>query len=669
MRLIKVAAAAINQTPLDWDQNCQNIFSVIEAARDQDVSIVCLPELCVTGYGCEDAFQSAGVRRMALSVLAEVAPATTGMIVSVGLPISYQQNVYNVACLLCDGKVVGFVGKQNLAGDGIHYEPRWFRPWPANTHGNISFAGQQYPLGDLVFDCDGVRIGFEICEDAWVADRPGERLAHLGVDIILNPSASHFAFGKNELRRKFVLEGSQTFGVSYVYSNLVGNESGRAIYDGGTMIASGGAMLAEGRRFSFTEYQITSAVVDLEKNRMSSQVRNGQQVADGQTPIKAIVPVPFAFSALKDEVQIESVPSWETGTFQKEEEFTRAVALGLFDYMRKSLSCGFVVSLSGGVDSATVATLCAMMVKMSVAELGLSRFKEKLNYISLLTETDSAVDAVRCLLTCVYQATRNSGDVTRAAAREVAGSLDATYLEYDVDKIVSGYTEMVAHSLGRKLTWANDDLALQNIQARVRSPGVWMLANIQRSLLLSTSNRSEAAVGYATMDGDTSGGLAPIAGIDKAFLRKWLAWMRDAGPEGQGPIPALLSVSCQQPTAELRPAGAGQTDEADLMPYDVLDLIERAAIRDKLMPCDVLKTVVPRFPQHSRVQLGEWVERFFRLWCRNQWKRERYAPSFHLDDENVDPKTWCRFPILSGGFKRELAELRNVLARELPPLS
>ena len=277
MRLIKVAAAALNQTPLDWDQNCQNIFSAIEAARDQDASILCLPELCITGYGCEDAFQSAGVRRTALSVLEEVAPATAGMIVSVGLPISYRRNVYNAACLLCDGRVVGFVGKQNLAGDGIHYEPRWFRPWPANTQGDLSFAGQQYPLGDLVFDCGGIRIGFEICEDAWVADRPGERLSQLGVDVILNPSASHFAFGKNEVRRKFVLEGSQAFDVSYVYSNLVGNESGRAIYDGETMIASGGAMLAEGRRFSFTEHQVTSAVVDIEKNRMSSQVRRAQQ--------------------------------------------------------------------------------------------------------------------------------------------------------------------------------------------------------------------------------------------------------------------------------------------------------------------------------------------------------------------------------------------------------
>jgi NAD+ synthase (glutamine-hydrolysing) len=100
------------------------------------------------------------------------------------------------------------------------------------------------------------------------------------------------------------------------------------------------------------------------------------------------------------------------------------------------------------------------------------------------------------------------------------------------------------------------------------------------------------------------------------------------------------------------------------MPYDLLDAIERAAIRDKRSPVEVFQLMRVQFTQYSTSRLGVWVARFFRLWCRNQWKRERYAPSFHLDDENLDPKTWCRFPILSGGFERELAELRDLLDAE-----
>ncbi len=192
----------------------------------------------------------------------------------------------------------------------------------------------------------------------------------------------------------------------------------------------------------------------------------------------------------------------------------------------------------------------------------------------------------------------------------------------------------------------------------VRAPGVWMLANLHSALLLSTSNRSEAAVGYATMDGDTSGGLSPIAGIDKAFLQHWLCWLEQQGPDGVGPVPALRAVNQQQPTAELRPSEAAQTDERDLMPYEVLDAIERAAIRDKLIPVEVFDRLRAHYGDtYSPAELECWVDRFFRLWSRNQWKRERYAPSFHLDDENLDPKTWCRFPILSGGFQRELEEL------------
>jgi NAD+ synthase (glutamine-hydrolysing) len=161
------------------------------------------------------------------------------------------------------------------------------------------------------------------------------------------------------------------------------------------------------------------------------------------------------------------------------------------------------------------------------------------------------------------------------------------------------------------------------------------------------------------MDGDTAGGLAPIAGIDKAYLRRWLVWLEREGPAGLGPIPALAAVNVQAPTAELRPAAENQTDEGDLMPYDLLDAIERAAIRDKRGPLEVFELMVALFPQHGKVALVTWIERFFRLFTRNQWKRERYAPSFHLDDENLDPKTWCRFPILSGGYERELKELRS----------
>ena len=658
MQLVKVAAATLNQTPLDWDGNERRIREMLQRARREGVGILCLPELCITGYGCEDAFLSPSVRATALSVLEALLPETQGLVACFGLPLAHQKGIYNVCALVADGKPYGFVAKRSLAGDGIHYEPRWFKAWPAGARASTNALGQAVPLGDVLFDVSGVRIGFEICEDAWMAARRGAELSLSGVDVILNPSASHFAFGKHAVRRRLVLEGSRAFGVTYLYANLLGNEAGRAIYDGDALIASDGKLAAEARRFAFSEGELTSAVVDLELPRTRHGWLSGFSPSVTDAP-GAAVRVALRLPRAAPAPTPPEPAAWELGEHVKEEEFTRALSLGLFDYLRKSRSRGFVVSLSGGADSSAIASLCASMIGFAANELGLARLKSVLGYVPGVAEASGTNELVRAVLTTVYQATRNSSDVTRTAAREVAAALGARHLELDVDAQVSGYVAMVEAALGRKLDWQSDDIALQNIQARTRAPSVWLLANVFGALLLSTSNRSEAAVGYATMDGDTAGGLSPIAGIDKAYLRRWLLWREQVGPEGLGPLPALAVVNVQAPTAELRPAAEQQTDEGDLMPYDLLDAIERAAIRDKRGPLEVLELMSTLFKQYERAQLVAWIERFFRLFTRNQWKRERYAPSFHLDDENLDPKTWCRFPILSGGFERELAELRR----------
>lgn len=658
MLLVKVAAATLNQTPLDWDGNERRIREMLVRARAEGVSILCLPELCITGYGCEDAFLSPSVRTTALQLLESLLPETRGMVVSLGLPLGHQKGVYNVCALCVDGKLRGFVAKRSLAGDGIHYEPRWFKPWPAGERTVTSVNGQEVPLGDVIFDCGGVRLGFEICEDAWMADRRGAELSLSGVDVILNPSASHFAFGKHLIRRRLVLEGSRAFGVTYLYANLLGNEAGRAIYDGDALIATSGTLVAEARRFGFTEGELTTAVVDIELPRTRHGWVSGFSPSVRDEP-GSCVTTPFAYPKIAPGAVSFAVRDWEHGEHVKEEELARALSLGLFDYMRKSRSRGFVVSLSGGADSAAIACGVACMVGFALHDWGLDGLKRVLGYMPGMAQASSARDVVEQVLTTVYQATRHSGEVTRGAARAVAEGIGARHLELNVDQQVQGYIAMIEGALGRTLEWRTDDLALQNIQARTRAPSVWLLANIGGALLLSTSNRSEAAVGYATMDGDTAGGLAPIAGIDKAYLRKWLVWLEQRGPAGLAPIAALHAVNAQAPTAELRPPSENQTDEGDLMPYDLLDAIERAAIRDKRGPMEVFELMRAAFPQHSDAALVTWLERFFRLFTRNQWKRERYAPSFHFDDENLDPKTWCRFPILSGGFERELKQLRQ----------
>ncbi|AQG80177.1 NAD(+) synthase [Spirosoma montaniterrae] len=678
MKLIKVAAGVLNQTPLAWEHNQQNIIDAIEAARQQSVSLLCLPELCISGYGCEDAFYAQNTIDQSIASLLDVVEHTHDIVVAVSLPLRHNNRTYDTACLIVNKRILGFAVKQYLANNGLHYETRWFQPWQVGLRDEIKIGDFSYPFGDLVFDLSGIRVGFEICEDAWIANRPGRALYERGVDIILNPSASHFAFFKSQTRERFVIDASRSFGVSYIYTNLLGNEAGRVIFDGDAMVASNGELLVSGARLSYQDFVIVPAVIDVEATRLN-QVQNRGNLALALPNLR--VSDRFDWPEVAPVIQKAQLEGWERGGYLKEEEFARAVALGLFDYLRKSRSQGYVLSLSGGADSSAIAATVFLMIRMAVQNIGIAGIKKKLGYIRAIQDCDTPEAMVGKLLTVMYQGTENSSDDTFNSAKELAEDIGATFLNININGLVETYRGLIEKQLGRKLSWNTDDLALQNIQARVRAPSIWMLANINNALLLSTSNRSEAAVGYATMDGDTAGSISPITGIDKHFLRGWLVWLETVGlnitnvteptdrtslaigpltPDELIKVNGLHAVNNLQPTAELRPLDKKQTDEDDLMPYDVLNAIELSAIRDKQPPVEVLKLTEVQFAgRHDRDKLLIWVERFFKLWSRNQWKRERYAPSFHLDDHNLDPRSWLRFPILSGGFEKELADMRE----------
>lgn len=658
MSIIKVAAGTINTTPLAWESNRKHIVSAIEDARQQEISLLCLPELCITGYGCDDAFYSANTLAQAIESLHEIAPHTTGIAVAVGLPLRFNNKIYNTACLIVNKRILGFVAKQHLPNYGLFYEDRWFHRWPAGMRDEVKVGDFSYPVGDLIFDLSGIRIGFEICEDAWVAQRPGRLHFDRGVDIILNPSASPFAFQKFMTRERLVIDGSRSFSCSYVYTNLLGNEAGRLLFDGDAMIASDGTLLASSPRFGYADYYITSAVIDTDVTRLShSQIKS--PVPGGNWKVTDT----FQWHEVAPAYQVAELEPFERGGYLKEEEFARAVCLGLFDYLRKSRSYGFTVSLSGGADSCACVALCGLMIRLADESIGLEAFKQKLGHIKKIQQETTVEGIAKQLIHSIYQGTENSSTDTHESAASLAHSIGATFHNININGLVETYKGLIEDQIGRDLTWEQDDIPLQNIQARVRAPSVWMLANLYGHLLLATSNRSEVAVGYCTMDGDTAGSISPIAGIDKYWLRQWLVWLETIGCHVKGhhiKVEGLQKVNSLQPTAELRPKERMQTDEKDLMPYEVLDAIEEVAIRDKKSPVDCFRSMEVRFAEkYSRETLYASVDRFFKLWSRNQWKRERYAPGFHLDDYNLDPRAWCRFPILSGGFEKELEELKT----------
>jgi len=615
MRTLRIAGAALNQTPIDWINNLGNIRRAASAAQREGADMLCCSELAITGYGCEDLFLSDWLAETAMQKLQELTGAFPDMTLCIGLPVRHLGITYNGVAVLQDGKVTGISLKQNLPGDGIHYEPRWFSPWPAGSVITLQTPSGPVPAGDLIYTCKEITFALEICEDAWRPVRPAEQFRRRGAELILNPSASHFAFGKSKVREKIVVDSSARFNCTYMMINQLGNEAGRVIYDGDVLLATRGKLLVRGPRLSFHPFSLQVQEVDFDNEPF------GEPEADG-------FPGP-------------------------NEEFAQAASLALFDYLRKSRASGYTLSLSGGADSSCCAVLVSEAVSRASDELGWKGFWQSLGVTGEFITSQQA--AVGKILHCAYQSTLNSSEETLNAASELAGSLGAQFHRWSVEEEVSGYRKKVEEVIGRPLSWETDDIALQNIQARSRSPIIWMLANVTRSVLITTSNRSEGDVGYATMDGDTSGSLAPIAGVSKPFILQWLRWAeQELGHAG------LAFVNRLQPTAELRPAERAQTDEKDLMPYDVLLAIEREAILYRRAPIQVYQNLAASGKYPDAEQLKGYVIRFFRLWSMNQWKRERLAPSFHFDDLNVDPRSWCRFPILSGGFSEELQALSDL---------
>ncbi|TGK09984.1 NAD(+) synthase [Leptospira fletcheri] len=628
MSIYRCTAVSIRTTPLDFRGNRERILAALEKCKTS--SIVLFPELCISGYGCEDAFYFPWVWEHSWKSLIQIAEASGSRTVVLGLPFFQSPYLYNVAAVVRNGKVIALVPKQNLAQTGVHYENRWFTKGEEADPYAIAPDGSEISFGSILFETDDFNFGIEICEDSWVQTRPGQNLVEAGADLILSPGASHFALGKQETRKRLFGEASRNGAGAVLYSNLNGNESGRLIFEGGSLGFLEGALVAEGPRFHFTDFEFIHLDLDSSDLR-SKRARNFRPSGTRESRSKSknlqrIRIVEFPSVLTKERV---SPSSAEKGR-DDFRDFTRAVSLGLFDYLRKSKTKGYTLSLSGGADSAACALLVKAGILIAKKELG----KDYLASVGLNEKN---------LLCTLYQGTENNSDLTQNNAQALAAELGVPHSIIRIDSEVSSMIQKISEVVGYVPNWESHNLALQNIQARVRSPLIWLLANLNGHLLLSTGNRSEASVGYTTMDGDSSGSVAPLTGISKEFLLAWLRNVMEGKDEILPAIRALEQILDSKPTAELKPLQDKQEDEKDLMPYPLLQKLEESFVFKGVSPSQIDRNVDWENPTEAR----NGSEKFLKLFPANQWKRERLPPSFHLDSYGLDPKSSFRFPILS----------------------
>ncbi len=615
MRL-RVGVCSVRTTPLDFDGHRHRLVRAFAQSRQLGIQILALPELVLSGYECGDFFWHPWVSEKAWQTLLLLLPETKGLITAVGLPLRIQDRLYNAAALIADGQLLGFALKTELPKDGVFYEPRWFVPGPKQDLLTEPRTG--LPAGPLTLSWEGLAIAVEICEEAW---RPSRTLDRLAPHIVLSLNASPFEIGKPARRRRLVSESSYRYRCAYLYANLLGNEAGKLLYDGESLIAFQGDIWSHTPPFSLAEYEITAADLDL-MPVLTSRLRGGFPQADPTT--RTVPPIrerpasaPLATSKLSPLLSDEAA-------------ITQAISMGLWDYLYKTQHKGFVVSLSGGLDSAACAVFAHIALQRAFTELPPEIRAAYLSYLS--SDGDLRVHTF-------YQATAQSSDATFQRAQKLAHSLGLPFTCWDIQPIVEAYEALITTWLGRIPSWDRDDSARQNLQARVRVPGLWMAANILGALYLTTGNRSEISVGYTTMDGDAAGGLAPIAGLSKPFLQKWAFWAADTYH-----WPVLGEIAQAAPTAELRPGF--QTDEEDLMPYPLLNFFEEKLLWEGLPPEAIAPLSQSAFQALTSQALQAYAQQYIHLFRVSQWKRERLAPGFHTDKYDLDPRSAARFPIL-----------------------
>ncbi len=707
---LRIASASLNQTVYDFAVNVKNICAAIDRAVADQADILSLEELTLTGYAADDYHQwnkNNDLVWLAIQKIKNHAfEKNPNLVISFGAPWHYadktrhaddpEYNIenlpYNTQWLITRGRVVAITAKSLLANGPAEYERRHFIGWPPSqgVREIILPDGSRAPFGKpvTVLSEDGrcVTLVQEICADAWPglfdsanvnAREQQEARFIIGLSqkydlsVILNPSSSkpEPANNKELLRIKGLCETGSEYCGLYVFTNCLGSASGLYAAEGGQIFAQNGKVIHHNQRYSFGDISYSSVTVD---------VPSAARVPDGET-----VPHEFSDNLPATKVGGKSLfdAAYEEGIISTDElryeEYLRSVALWLRDYIRKqTFACqGYVISLSGGKDSAYGALAVTTMVDLDVAENGIRGFFERfkdLNYendiLKILSEQGeaAAVCAIKQhLLTCIYMSTENSSDRTRHAARfliegdaktpGIGGKFHAADVQGIWDTTLAAF-----NGLGfMPPDWANprDDLLLQNMQARVRLPLPWAISAREGKIALTTSNESEAALGYTTAGGDMHlGGANPIGGIPKNIITESLLYFEKRGLIGAAPAPSLHYTNLETPTAELRKADttrAGQTDEDDLgFTYRQSDFMEEHLLVRRESPLEVyqhMRAAQNLFPNDPAACRDILIQFAARRWPAAQFKRVMSPIAPHVG-RNVDPHQSVRTTILGDHF-------------------
>ena len=569
MTRLRVALAQMNPVVGDLDGNSERICAYIGAATDAGADVVVFPELAVTGYPPEDLLLRPGFIADNLAAMGKIAAATDHCAAVVGF-VDEHLDLYNAAAVCARGEVRGVYHKQLLPNYGVFDEQRYFASGRGATQ---------------LFGIAGARVGISVCEDGWSPTGPIAAQAAAGAELVININASPYSAGRVDERERMLATRAADASCGLVYLNCVGGQD-ELVFDGASLVFDADGHLVA----ALPQFTEELAVFDIEVRPVYRKRLIDPRGHQSAAPLP-VLPVTDAPAVATDGGYLAPP---RASRLDPEAEVYQALVVGTRDYVAKNGFRDVVIGLSGGIDSSLVAAVaCDALGPDRVHGVAMPS-----RYSSAGSETDAAALAA------------NLGIDLRTIPIEAAHSALAGMLEPSLAGTEPGLTE-------------------ENLQSRIRGVILMALSNHMGWLVLTTGNKSEAAVGYSTLYGDTAGGFAVIKDVAKTMVYRLCRWRDGVGPQPVFP-PDVLT---KPPSAELRP---DQRDDQSLPPYEVLDPILLAYVEDDLTAGELVEA------GHDE----ELVRRIVRLVDLAEYKRRQTPPGVR-----VTPKAFGRdrrMPITNG---------------------
>ena len=626
---IKVASAVPATRVADCKYNVQQIESLIVQSEGKGVEVIVFPELCITGYSCQDLFKGQMLLDEAENAVLQLLDFTRKLdiIAIVGLPVAVGGVLLNCAAVIQKGLILGIIPKTYLPNYSEFYEKRWFASSRDVDKSQIRFAGNIVSISSdtqLFRTCDGVTFGIEICEDVWAPTPPSNQLTLSGADVIFNLSASDELIGKHDYLTALLAQQSARTLSGYVYSGCGFGESTQdVVYGGNALIFENGKLIAESERFSFKEQLIISQI-DVE--RLRSERRNNTTFVNAQhgatatiTEAKPVAPRDFEF--LRDVLPHPFIPTGNDMEKNCQEIFNIQVA-GLAKRLNHTGCRRVVIGISGGLDSTLALLVCV--------------------------KTFDKLQIPRTGIIGVTMPGFGTTDRTHTNAVSLMQSLGVSSREINISDSVRQHFSDIGHNINEH------DITYENSQARERTQILMDLSNQLGGLVIGTGDLSELALGWATYNGDHMSMYGVNAGVPKTLIKYLVRYVAESGVDADSRN-TLLDIIDTPISPELIPAdeqGNIRQKTEDLVgPYELHDFFLYYFLRYGFRPSKIYFLAKKAFDgTHSEAEtysddvIKHWLTSFFRRFFGQQFKRSCLPDGPKVGSVSLSPRGDWRMP-------------------------